>query len=154
MVQFHQNVKGFKRGEKVEVLGRDEGVVRVKRADGKQAALTLADAEKFQVYRPAELELAAGDVVRITQNGYSTETTRTGKISKARLNNGAMYQVEGFTRGGDIRFTNGFVVPKEYGHLTYGYASTSTRHRAKPWTRSLSRWDTTHLRQQAASSST
>ena len=125
VVQFHQNVTGFKRGEKVEVLGREEGVVKVKRADGKQAALVLADAEKFQVYRPAELGLAAGDVVRITQNGYSTETTRTGKVSKARLNNGAMYQVEGFTRSGDIKFTNGFVVPKNYGHLTYGYASTS-----------------------------
>jgi hypothetical protein len=125
VVQFHQNAKGFKRGEKVEVLGHDAGVVKVKRTDGKQAALVLAEAERFQVYRPGELELAAGDVVRITQNGYSTETTRTGKVSRARLNNGAMYQVEGFTRGGDIRFTNGFVVPKNYGHLTYGYASTS-----------------------------
>jgi hypothetical protein len=32
---------------------------------------------------------------------------------------------EGFTKTGDIRFTNGFVVLKNYGHLTYGYASTS-----------------------------
>ena len=36
-----------------------------------------------------------------------------------------MYRVDGFTRGGDIRLTNGFVVPKNYGHLTYGYANTS-----------------------------
>ena len=125
VVQFHQNARGFKRGEKVEVLGYDESGVKVRRADGKQAVLRMAEAERFQVYRPAELDLAAGDVVRITQNGYGTETSRTGKIDKARLNNGSVYQVEGFTREGDIRLANGFVVPKNYGHLTYGYASTS-----------------------------
>ncbi len=125
VVQFHQNAKGFKRGEKVEVLGQEGGGVRVKRTDGKRTDLQLSAAERFQVYRPGELCLAAGDVVRITQNGYGTETARTGKIDKARLNNGAVYQVQGFTREGDIRFSNGFVVPKNYGHLTYGYASTS-----------------------------
>jgi conjugative relaxase-like TrwC/TraI family protein len=125
VVQFHQNVKGFERGEKVEVYGRSKDDVTVKRADGRTTGLRLGDAERFQVYRPAELGLAAGDVVRITQNGYGTENARTGRIARARLNNGAVHQVEGFTREGDIRFTNGFVVPKNYGHLAYGYASTS-----------------------------
>ena len=125
IVQFHQNVKGFKRGEKVEVLGHERDVVRLKRAGGAHATLALADAERFQVYRPTVLELAAGDLVRITQNGYSKETTRTGKPAKARFNNGAVYQVAGFTQEGDIRFTNGFVAPKDYGHLNYGYTSTS-----------------------------
>ena len=125
VVQFHQNARGFKRGEKVEVLGHDKNGVTVKYANGKKAALHLGDAERFQVYRRAELELAAGDVVRITQNGYGTETERTGKAGKPRLNNGALFQVEGFTREGDISLTNGFVVPKHYGHLAYGYASTS-----------------------------
>ncbi len=124
-VQFHQNVRGFVRGEKVEVLGHDAAGVTVKRSDGKKAALRLEDAERFQVYRPGELALAAGDVVRITQNGYGTETDRTGKVDKPRLNNGAVFQVEGFTREGDIRLANGFVVPKNYGHVSYGYASTS-----------------------------
>ena len=110
VVQFHQNVRGFKRGEKVEVVGRAEENVAVVRPDGKQAVLRLSDAERFQVYRPAEIELAAGDTVRIAQNGYGLETTRTGKPARTRLNNGAVYQVEGFTREGDIRFTNGFVI--------------------------------------------
>ena len=125
VVQIHQNFKGFKRGEKVQVLGHDNETVTVKRTDGKSAVLGLADAERFQVYRPSELQLAAGDLVRITQNGYGIETTRTGKAARARLNNGSVYQVDGFTRTGDVKFTNGFVVPKTYSHLTYGYASTS-----------------------------
>ena len=33
--------------------------------------------------------------------------------------------MEGFTRKGDIRLTNGFVVPKHYGGLTKGYVVTS-----------------------------
>jgi conjugative relaxase-like TrwC/TraI family protein len=125
VVQFHQNVKGFKRGEKVEVLGHDKSGVTVKCANGKKTTLQLGDAERFQVYRPAQLDLSAGDVVRITQNGYGTQSERTGKSDKPRLNNGAVFQVDGFTREGDIRLTNGFVVPKQYGHLSYGYASTS-----------------------------
>jgi hypothetical protein len=36
-----------------------------------------------------------------------------------------VYQVEGFTRGGDIKLTNGFIVPKNYGGLTHGYVVTS-----------------------------
>jgi len=31
----------------------------------------------------------------------------------------------GFTDKGDLRLSNGFVVPKDYGHLAYGYTSTS-----------------------------
>ena len=125
VVQFHQNLKGFKRGEKVDVLGHNDGTVQVKQSDGNVTALRLVEADRFQVYRRAEIGLAAGDLVRITQNGYGTETTRTGKPDKARLNNGSVYQVDGFTRDGDIRFTNGFVAPKNYGHLAHGYASTS-----------------------------
>ena len=55
VVKFHQNAKAFKRGEKVEVLGEADGTVTVKRSDGKRADLRLSDAERFQVYHPAEL---------------------------------------------------------------------------------------------------
>jgi hypothetical protein len=36
-----------------------------------------------------------------------------------------VYQVDGFTKTGDIRLTNGFVVPKDYGGITHGYVVTS-----------------------------
>lgn len=125
LVQFHQNAKGFSRGEKLEVLGANDTAVRVRKADGREVKLDLHAASRFQVYRREAVSLTVGDLVRITQNGYATETERTGKADRARLNNGALFTVEGFTREGDIRLTNGFVVPKDYGHLTYGYAVTS-----------------------------
>jgi conjugative relaxase-like TrwC/TraI family protein len=125
VVQFHQNAKGFARGEKVEVTSGKDGAVTVRRSNGTRTPLNFDDADKYQVYRTEALPVAPGEVVRISQNGYGVESTRTGKSTRARLNNGAVYQVEGFTKDGDIRFTNGFVIPKDYGHLTYGYASTS-----------------------------
>ena len=47
------------------------------------------------------------------------------KGDKTRLNNGAIYEVDGFTASGDIRLANGFVVPKDYGGLAHGYVVTS-----------------------------
>jgi hypothetical protein len=48
----------------------------------------------------------------------------TGK-GKQRLNNGSVYEVEGFDKQGDIRLSNGFVVPKDYGGIAHGYVVTS-----------------------------
>lgn len=140
VIQFHQNAKGFKRGERVTVLdagtagakgarstaGGDTGVM-VQRADGGKALLPFTEAKKFQVYEPHKLALAEGDKLRITMNGYVGEARRgaLGVKGKDRLNNGALYQVEGFTKQGDIKLTNGFVIPKNYGGLTHGYVVTS-----------------------------
>jgi len=46
-------------------------------------------------------------------------------IYSYRLNNGDIYQIEGFTRQGVIKLTNDLVVPKDYGGLTHGYVVTS-----------------------------
>src|SRR5207244_2176769 len=75
--------------------------------------------------------LAAGDKIRITQNGFTRESRRGLQKSKDRLNNGAVYEVTGFTRDGDIELNNGFIVPKEYGGITHGYTVTSNASQGK-----------------------
>ena len=133
VIQFHQNAKGFKRGERVTVSSAGAGGasaaagIHVTRSDGSKALLPYAETKKIQVYQPQALALSTGDKLRITQNGYTQETRRglLGKRGKDRLNNGAVYEVDGFTRGGDIKLTNGFVVPKNYGGFTHGYVVTS-----------------------------
>ena len=125
LVQFHQNTKGFKRGERVRVAAVGAGTVRIERTAGAAGVLPLGEAKKFQVLEPGALALAAGDKLRITQNGFTQESKRGLKKNKDRLNNGALYEVEKFTREGDILLSNGFIVPKDYGGLTYGYTSTS-----------------------------
>jgi conjugative relaxase-like TrwC/TraI family protein len=127
IVKFHQNAKGFKRGERLIVFGADENGVHAKRVDGSDVLLPLNETKKFQVYSAERVAFARGDRLRITQNGFTREIRRgvLGSLSKNRLNNGSVYEVEGFTRQGDIRLSNGFVVPKDYGGIGHGYVVTS-----------------------------
>ena len=127
VIQFHQNAKGFRRGERVTVVDSKAGRVSIKRANGSADFLPLQEAKKFQLYAPEQVALAKGDRLRITQNGFTRETRRglPGNTGKDRLNNGAVYQVAGFTKQGDIKLSNGFTVPKDYGGLTHGYVVTS-----------------------------
>jgi conjugative relaxase-like TrwC/TraI family protein len=118
IVQFHQNVPGFRRGERVTVTGHDEDRrVLVKRQNDEAAILPLDGAARFQVYESGQIALAPGDLIRITQNGFTKD--------KRRLNNGDLKQVKAFTPDGDIKLTNGWVIAKDYGNLTHGYCLTS-----------------------------
>jgi hypothetical protein len=127
VVQFHQNAKGFTRGERVTIKSAGVAGVTVTRSNGSTALLPFTETSKAQVYRPEKLALAEGDKIRITQNGFTNETRRgaLGIKGKDRLNNGAVYEVEGFNKAGDIKLTNGFVIPKDYGGITHGYVVTS-----------------------------
>ena len=118
VVQFHQNVPGFRRGERITVMERDEqGRVVGQGKGGSPVVIPLDHACRFLVYESRNIAVAAGDMVRITQNGFTADGQR--------LNNGDLKQVKGFTPAGDIKLVNGWVVPKDYGNLTYGYCVTS-----------------------------
>ena len=119
VIQFHQNTPGFTRGERFTVssVGHDSSVC-VQNAHGRQYALPLEQCSRFQVYEAQTLALAPGDKIRVTQNGFTSD-------GKHRLNNGAVYKVKAFTKTGDLKLTNGWVIGKDYGNLAYGYCQTS-----------------------------
>jgi len=119
VVQFHQNAPGFTRGQRFTVssTGHDNSV-HIQDEHGRQYALPLDQSSRFQVYEAQMLPLAPGDKIRVTQNGFTSD-------GKHRLNNGALYQVKGFTKNGDLKLTNGWVIGKEYGNLAHGYCQTS-----------------------------
>lgn len=104
LIQFHQNARGYRKGSRLIV------------GEGEKLPTELA--ERFEAYRPVPLALAAGDRVRVTAGGKS-------KDGKHRLDNGALFTVQGFTPGGDIVVDKGWVIGKEFGHLAHGYAVTS-----------------------------
>jgi conjugative relaxase-like TrwC/TraI family protein len=104
MLQFHQNAPGHTKGDRL-VIG--EGVTP-----------PTALAGRFEVYHPLPLAVSVGDRLRITAGGK----TRDGKH---RLVGGAVYSVEGFTRRGDIVVGHGWVIDRDFGHLTHAYAITS-----------------------------
>jgi ATP-dependent exoDNAse (exonuclease V) alpha subunit len=72
------------------------------------------------VYVAGTLGIAEGDRISIRKNGRAA-----GHVNAARLNNGDIFTVESFTPRGDIRLSNGKVLPKGYGHFEFGYVDTS-----------------------------
>jgi ATP-dependent exoDNAse (exonuclease V) alpha subunit len=104
LLQFHQNAKGFTKGARLVV---EEG-----------ASLPTDLANRFEVYRPTELALAVGDRIRLTAGGKT-------KDGKHRLSNGSLFTVEGFTKRGDIIVNDGWIIDRDFGHLTHGYVVTS-----------------------------
>jgi conjugative relaxase-like TrwC/TraI family protein len=100
---FHQNASGYRKGQRVTVG---------------DAPLPLKQAERFTAFHRNVLPLAERDWIRVTQNGTTADGTH-------RLNNGAVFQVDGFTDAGDIRLANGWVVAREFGFIDYGYTATS-----------------------------
>jgi hypothetical protein len=104
VIQFHQNAKGFRKGQRLVVTD--------------PAAVPVAEAGKFSLYRPAAISLAAGDVIRFTGTVKTADGDHT-------LRNGASHRVAGFTPGGNIRLDNGWLVEKDAGHFRHGFVETS-----------------------------
>jgi ATP-dependent exoDNAse (exonuclease V) alpha subunit len=103
LLQFHQNAKGFTKGDHLVVDG--------------ETAIPTDQANRFEVYRPTDLMLAAGDRIRLTAGGKT-------KDGKHRLSNGSLFTVEGFTKRGDIIVNDGWLIDRDFGHLTHGYVVT------------------------------
>ena len=104
MLQFHQNAKGFKKGARL-VMGEET-----------KPPVTVADL--YDVYRPLPLAVGVGDLVRLTAGGKT-------KDGEHRLSNGSTFAVQGFTKRGDLIVDHGWVIDREFGHLTHGYVVTS-----------------------------
>jgi conjugative relaxase-like TrwC/TraI family protein len=101
---FNQNARGYTKGQRI-IVGDEP--------------LPLDQAARFQVFHRTTMDVAAGDLIRVTQNG------KTGGRVEHRINNGSTYSIRGFTKAGDIRLTNGWTVKKDFGHLSQGYCVTS-----------------------------
>ncbi|EMI24080.1 MobF family relaxase [Rhodopirellula europaea] len=119
IVQFHQNVPGgIQRGSRYRVAGAIGNEIRIKSLDdGSLKQLPRKMADRFEVYRETEVELAVGDKVRLTLGG----TSHDGR----RLSNGRLDEVKGFDGDGNVKLKSGFTLPKDYGHLDLGYVITS-----------------------------
>ena len=104
LLQFHQNAPGFNKGSRLIV--------------GEADKLPTDLAERFEVYRPTQLALAVGDCVRVTAGGKT-------KDGKHRLSNGSLLTIQGFNKRGDIVVNHGWVIDRDFQHLTHGYCITS-----------------------------
>ena len=106
LLQFHQNAPGYKKGSRLIV------------GEAVKPPTELAD--RFEVYRPTQFALAVGDRVRVTAGGKT-------KDGKHRLSNGSLLTVQGFTKRGDLIVDHGWVIDRDFGHLTHGYVGHKPR---------------------------
>jgi len=129
VLEFHQNVKGFGKGQKWEVktveaggrvLVSPVGLVGLSRVQ----ELPLKEAERFSVYERQKLGVSVGDTVRITQNVMSAD-------GKLRLKNNSLHKVE-ILEGDCMKLSplNGLgkaalLEVSAGGHVTHGLVVTS-----------------------------
>ncbi len=138
VVQYTQHCPGFARegikpvagNTKARILAVDpeKKLITTEDAAGHRRPLPLHLAGRFQVFEPQELKLAVGDRIRVTRNAR-TMAQRSGKSERdvqRRVNNGTYYNIKGFTADGHIKLDNrsGWVLHKNFGHLTHGYCTT------------------------------
>ena len=103
VIEYHQNAKGHRKGERL-VVG--------------EATPSLDQSSRFQAFIPRQMALARGDLIRVTQNGKTADGKHT-------LNNKSQYRVSGFDDRGNILLENGWKIAHDFSHITYGYVLTS-----------------------------
>ena len=105
MLIFHQNARGYQKGQRVTV-------------DGSIPTALTEQADRFSVYRPSSIKLASGDKIRLTAGGRT-------KDGKHRLNNGNVFEIDHIESNGDLKLANGKVIDREFGHIAHGFVTTS-----------------------------
>lgn len=119
-IQWSQNAPGgFVRGDRVKVVGREDGRILVEDKRGQVKELPLALAERFELYRATSLPVADGERLRVTRNGYAI--TPDGK--QHALNNGDVVTVR-FTPQGDLIDQRSWIIPASFGHLASGVVTS------------------------------
>jgi conjugative relaxase-like TrwC/TraI family protein len=138
VIQLHQNMKGVKKGARLTVESHNNETVIVHHKE-QSFELDKSRAKDFGVYRPMELKLAKGDMIRITKNGFD--------LNKKRLDNGKTLEVVGFGVGGSIiklqapankrgqRQGLMYEISKQHGNLNHAYCITSYASQGKTYDR-------------------
>lgn len=122
VLQFSQNRKGIKRGSRWSVVSCTDKELAIQNSDGELISFPPTKPEDFEVYQPTTIDLAKGDLIRVTRNSQDTK--------EKRLNNGQLLQVTGTDKKGRLlaRHPDGtttYTLDKEFGHLAYAHCLTS-----------------------------
>lgn len=120
VIRFINHQKGgYKAAKHYEVLSpKPNQPVQIKDIEtGKVLPLPHQKPHNYHVYKKIKTRLAKGDSIRLTQNSETIENTK--------MNNGTIYKVEGFTRRGDLKLSNGKTLSKDNAHYKHAYCETS-----------------------------
>lgn len=122
VIQFNQNLKGFRKGSRWVIHDIAEGELMLQNPDGRIIPLSLSSTSCFEVYDRSEIRLSVGDRVQVTRNGFDED--------KSRLNNGQTLTVKTITKTKAIVCVNTiskkkYRLDREFGHINHAHVITS-----------------------------
>lgn len=146
VVEFHRTVATlgngtFERKSRWEVIGNDPmGHVMVRNGLSLRA-LPMSKASAWDVFEQTSIQLARGDLIRITKNDkVSAQSDKlvavfmpSRRTPSHEVNNGEMHEIARVSTSGKVILKNGKVLEKDFGHLAHAYCLTS--HAAQGMTR-------------------
>jgi conjugative relaxase-like TrwC/TraI family protein len=117
VVSINDHLSGFAIGEQLEVIRVSEDTVKLRNEQGQLKILPIAMPEAFSVHERDELEICAGDKIRITANGRT--------VAGQRLSTGSIRKVDYITHDGLITFENGWQLKPDFKMIDHGWVPTS-----------------------------
>lgn len=121
IVQFNQNVPGYKRASIWTVKSINDKSVKIRNDLGETKPLPKTHSNRYDVFEQESIGLSKGDKVRITRNGFDN--------GKKRLNNGQTFDVVSVSKKGDITLKNSsgviYNIDKSFGHIAHAHCITS-----------------------------
>ena len=122
VVQFNQNLKGIKRGSVWAIERADSDSLYIKNSDSREMTVPVTSSKHFDVFEEKQIQLAKGDKVQITKNGFDKENSR--------LDNGDNLQVISVSKKNGITLVNPiskkqYRLDKDFGHINHAHCITS-----------------------------
>jgi conjugative relaxase-like TrwC/TraI family protein len=137
LVRFHVPTRGFELGREYKVMGRDPFGHVIARSGVHFRALPLAKPHTFDVYERTKIQIARGDMIRVTRGGRADGHGPRGKLAPidwARghwksqhrdVDAGQMFGVRRVTLRGRVVLDNGLKLDPRFQHIEHAYAVTS-----------------------------
>jgi conjugative relaxase-like TrwC/TraI family protein len=126
VLTFHRSTASFAKNEQAVIVKREENLLVVRAADGKERTVDPRRVGRFDVGLCKELPVTIGDRLLIRAN-----------CKAEKLKNGDVVAVESFAEDGAIKLSDGRRVPTNFRHFSHGYATTSHSSQGKTVARGL-----------------
>ncbi len=155
VIIFFRSIKGFRVAQRYEVVGHDPfGNVLARNLAPRKGllqsaipwveALPLSRPDYFAAFERSTIELAKGDLIRVTMGGKTLNQAfgpelflpkgtlaRNAEFAKRiglkppdrryRVRAGTHHRIKRFTLGGHIELDNGWILAKDFGTIDHGY---------------------------------
>lgn len=139
IVQFHKGVLGYKGGERAIVIGAKMGTLFLRSAAHGLHPVPLVMQSRWSTFRKETMQIATGDVIRLTASTRVFTRNRKGfkfagdlaglehhrySYPSKKLDAGTELRIKSIKRNGDLITSKNLIIPKNFRHWEYAYCET------------------------------